>query len=118
MSPISHGTAPRSFAVTAILSLAALGAPAAMHAQTGYADRALLNRVALTSVAPTVRLSQLAVPLQVTPGAVNGERALLAQTAHDSDLDPAETRTPSATPAMPVDGARALLGRRSKGARS
>lgn len=117
MSAISHDFALRSLAVAGILSLAALAAPAASQAQTGHPTRALLNRVALPSVAPGMALSQPAVPVQAPADGVNGERALLARTAHSPDLDPAAPGTPRATLAVPVDGERALLGRWSEGAR-
>lgn len=115
MSPIPHDLPLRSLAVAGILSLAALGAPATSHAQT-HATRALLNRVVLPSVAPRMAFSQPAVPA-LAADAVNGERALLARTAHGADLDPAGPGSPLAPPALPVDGARALLDRWSEGGR-
>jgi hypothetical protein len=115
MSPISHDLLLRSFAVAGILSLAALGTPTTAHAQT-HATRALLNRVALPSVAPRMAFSQTTVPAPAAD-AVNGERALLARTAYGADLDPAGRGSSLAPLALPVDGARALLGRWSEGGR-
>ncbi|MGH7629447.1 MAG: hypothetical protein ACREOF_08645 [Gemmatimonadales bacterium] len=116
MSRIPHASTLRSLFLAGTLSAAALAAPRASHAQTGHAYRALLNRVALPSVAPhAVALWQTAASLEATAGTVSGERALLARTAYNPALDPAGPDTSQPTPSLAVDGGRALLGR-SKGA--
>ncbi len=109
MSRIFPTPTLRSLAVAGILSTAALSVPAAAHAQTGGAERALLGRVAISAAVPLVATWQPAVQVQGLE--VNGERALLARTAHGPDLDPAGAGEARATLARPVDGARALLGR-------
>ncbi len=110
MSSTSQAALLRSLAAIGILSAAGLAAPAASLAQAGAADRALLNRVAISAPTPHRHSSGPAGFASLDAGAVSGERALLARTTPGSHLAPAGLSRPAAT-APPVDGSRALLGR-------
>lgn len=110
MSRMTHTSAIRPFAVAAIITTAALAAPAVSHAQTGGYERALLNRVAVPiGVAPFTAFRTTAGNPE-SAGTVTGEQALLARTPA-GDAVVLLARADSFAVA-PVDGRRALVGRR------
>ena len=112
MPSILHTTVVRSLAAAAAVSVAALAIPANSHAQSGYAGRALLNRVPTPSVLPSSAWRP-AVFGEAIPASVSGERALLVRSGLTAASIAAST-SPAAL-AEPVDGSRALLGRGSGG---
>ena len=116
MHPISHRTALRSFLVAGIVSLAAVAAPRVSKAQSTFSTRALLNPVPHTYAfpQPTWRPAHVAEAVAST---VTGERALLVRTTSRLTVPTVEAGTVPVTPAEPVDGSRALLGRRGEGGR-
>ena len=103
MSPTSLPPASRSLVATAVLTLAALAAPAAAQAQSGVADRALLNRAAIGSIVRPALPRWSAEPTESAVAVADGERALLARTEPGPHTESAGGK--------PLNAERALLGR-------
>jgi hypothetical protein len=116
MSPSSHPKTLRSFMMAGVVSVAALAAPAESRAQVPYCARALLNQVPLPSLFP----QRAGWPVYTDDAVANtgsAERALLARTAPAFRVAAVGAERASVTLTEPVDGPRALLGRRSRGGR-
>ena len=108
MSHPTHPASLRPLAGAVLIAVAGLAAPAASHAQTSP-EGALLNRLAPTVFIPSAFASSLGAAIGGPADAVDGERALLAQTPVIYQGNP-EKSSPEAT-ALSVNGAYALLGK-------
>jgi len=110
MSRTTHTSALRPLAGAGLLAAAALAAPSAAHAQT-QSEAALMNRRAPTVFIANAFAWGSGATFRTLPGVVGGERALLTQTPIVHVRNP-ETAHADVAAAW-VDGAYALLGRRS-----
>jgi hypothetical protein len=104
MSRTTHPSLLRSLSLAGILTAVALVAVPPAHGQEG--ERALLN--------PVSALARGLATYEVAGMSVNGERALLGHVRPDLIVEVSRSELLAwDTPAHPIDGAEALMGRRT-----
>jgi len=111
MSGTTYISTARSLLAAGIITAASLAAPAASHAQSAVGERALLNHIAAPAGATAARALRLAAEHAVSPGPVDGERALIVRIP-PAPVTPGDFGAVVVPPIAEVriTGARALLG--------